>query len=109
MRIKAPNPFSAWVEGPNGPYRLAFTPVDDWDGRVTGKIGSDEIKWPVDLCEKDGLGEYVAGLTDTFRDMDNERFWFLIRYSADRPVVEYWGDRIKVREDRITKVLFDPR
>lgn len=102
-------PFEITAIGGSGPYVLAFEPANEWDGWVSGNFGNQKIRWPVHLCEEDEQGRYIAGMTSKLADERYGEFWFVIRYSATRPIIEFWGDQVLVRTDPISKIHSRPQ
>ena len=107
MRIEAPPLFRVTAAWDNRHYELRFRPIDVWDGLVEGSIGEHDLSWPVDLCEIDEQSSFVAGMTRGSEALWGDVYWFVIRYDAPQPVIEYWGDRELVRRDPIASVDFD--
>ncbi|MDQ3075078.1 MAG: hypothetical protein M3Q88_05655 [Pseudomonadota bacterium] len=104
MRTTVPKAFQLSFSGPEGPYRVQFTPTDDWDGVIDVTIGGYAMRWDVDNADKGEDGRCsIGGMTTGTEDFWNDRFWFELRFEDTPPVIQYWGDKIIWREDAAIK------
>jgi hypothetical protein len=91
-----PEPFTVVLQGPSGRYELRFLQNHD-EGEFQVDLGGGGAVWPVEVCEHDGEGWRLAGLTRGTAAHWGDTFWFEVRTSLAQ--AEYFTDRL-VRIDR---------
>jgi len=91
-----PGPFSLVLQGPTGPYELRFRRTDD-EGELQVALDGAVCVWTVDVCEQDGEGWRLAGLTRNTTARWGDTFWFEVCTSPAQ--ADYYIDSL-VRTDR---------
>ncbi len=100
MRVRSPEPFSLSFVGPEGPYALRFTPIDEWDGVLDVVLGGQSFRWSVDSIDLAENGELTfSGMTVGTEALWGDQFWFAVRKQPEPSTVTYYGDRVVWRTD----------
>jgi hypothetical protein len=98
MSVPQPEPFDLTFSGPTGRYRLGFRPdVDEGHFEVT--LGEVSTVWHVDVCEREGDGWRLAGLTRDTVGAWGDTYWYSLG-TGPTPRIQYWGDQVLIREDQ---------
>lgn len=98
MATPQPAPFDLTVEGPTGLYRIGFRPDPD-EGHFEVTLGQISTVWRVEVCEREGEDWRLEGLTQDTAAAWGDTYWFSLQTGL-APRIQYWGDRVLVREDR---------
>lgn len=86
--VEQPEPFVVQMMGPDGPYSLAFAPNAD-EGVLEARLPGGVLLWAVDVCERDGVGWRLGGLTRGTQTLWGDTYWFEMCTAA--PVrIEYF-------------------
>ncbi|WP_133769688.1 hypothetical protein [Enterovirga rhinocerotis] len=100
MRTMVPRAFDLTFSSEDGPYRIGFEPVGEWDGLIEASIGGVAMRWSVDSAEQEDGAVLLGGMTSGSWQLWGRVFWFELRLD-DRPaIIRYWDDRFVWREDR---------
>jgi len=94
--VEQPEPFNISLDGPAGPYELSFRRNHD-EGEFKVTLGELVTTWHVEVCERDGGGWRLAGLTKDTAVIWGDTFWFEVRTSP--PVQVAYAVRGLVRTD----------
>ena len=87
--------------GPEGPYTVQFHPTDEWDGIIDVSIGGLEMRWDVDVADREDAGGLIlSGMTSGSERLWNDQFWFELCLDDAPPIIRYWGDKVVWREDQ---------
>ena len=79
---------------------MQFQPTDQWEGVIAVSIGGVEMRWGVDLAEREDGGVIVlGGMTSGSECLWNDQFWFELRLDDTPPAIRYWSDQVIWRED----------
>ncbi len=99
MIAALPSPFSIVVTGPEGSYKLAYTPDHD-EGIIETTISSQPMLWHVETVEFDADGDLVlSGLTRGTETVWEDCFWFVLTTGKAGSKIEYWADQVLFRTD----------
>jgi hypothetical protein len=94
-------PFCARFVGPEGEYIVEFTPNDD-EGSIQTTIAGTPMTWHVEFVGLNDDGDVVlGGLTRGSTAVWGDCFWFEVKADAGAPFIEYWGNHVLWRKDRI--------
>jgi len=99
MSVLQPEPFDVTFSGPTGRYRLGFRPDED-EGHFEVTLGDLSTVWDVEVCEREGDGWRLNGLTRDTAATWGDTYWFSLETTGSRPRIQYWGDQVLVREDQ---------
>ncbi len=86
--VEQPEPFAARMIGPHGLYELAFTPDRD-EGVIEARLPGGALRWIVEVCERDGAGWRLCGLTRGTQAPCGDTYWFELRTAAPARVEYY--------------------
>jgi hypothetical protein len=105
VRVRCPSPFSLEVHGPDGPYRLGFIPLDEWDGELVVEGLARPMRWSVlsiDLNEEGAL--VLSGTTDGSDAVWGDQYWFEARVEPAPASIAFWSDQVLVRTDKASAI-----
>ncbi len=99
MRIQSLPPFKITMTGPDGPYELAYSRVDDWDGIVQVEIKGVAMTWHVERFNHEEGQISLSGMTVGSDAVWGDQFWFQLSLSAVPVRIDYWGNQVLWRAD----------
>jgi hypothetical protein len=100
MRTKMPSAFSVTMASPDGPYELAFRPLNEWDGVIGVTVAGVPMSWHVVRGDQQEDGTVsLSGMTVGSYVVWGDQFWFELRIQRGPAQINYWGDRVLWRCD----------
>lgn len=102
MRTTLPAPFTASFSGPEGPYAVSFTPLNETDhGRLDVSLNGVALTWWVQRAELEADGSVsISGITERARPLWQDEFWFELVVGPGARRITYWGDKVIFRVDQ---------
>jgi len=105
MRIERPASFQLEFSGPQGPYRLCFEPLDEWDGAFVVEGLAHPMRWSVLSIDRKDTGELIfSGMTDGSQVLWGDQYWYEAQVEPEPARVSFWGDRVLVRIDEASAI-----
>jgi hypothetical protein len=102
MRTTLPGPFTARFSGPDGPYAVSFTPLNETDhGRLDVSLNGVAMRWWVQRADVEADSSVsIGGMTEGAQQFWQDEFWFELVVGPGARTITYWGDQVLVRVDQ---------
>ena len=86
--------------GPEGKYKIKFTMIEPFEGRIEATVGNQKMEWYVESVDYSGSKiTRLGGLTRGSEKVWGNCYWFELHADQD-PRIEYFGAGVLIRTDR---------